>query len=179
MSKTHRRATAARRRVAAAIPAFGLAAPRPVRCRHMASTGGPASAAAMINAASHQASCEAGPGVTRTAAPTAIAAAGSTATAPPARATAPTCRSDAPRARIMVNSVSRCSATSLAPSSTTIAAMIARLTNNSDSARCTASSVATNDGSVLTRPLLRLIVIVADWPAVALRLVLTDVAAGR
>ncbi len=79
----------------------------------------------------------------------------------------------------MVSSVSRCSATSLAPSSTAIAAMIARLTNSSDRARCTASSVATNDGSVVTRPLLRLIVIVADWPAAALRFVPTDVAAGR
>ena len=58
--------------------------------------------------------------------PTPAAAAGSTTAAPPARAAAASCRSEAPRARIMVNSPRRCSATSRAPSSTTTAAIAAR-----------------------------------------------------
>jgi hypothetical protein len=39
--------------------------------------------------------------------------------------------------------------------------------------------VATNDGNEAARPLLRVIWMVADGPAEALRLVPTDVAAGR
>ncbi len=57
--------------------------------------------------------------------------------------------------------------------------MTARLTNSSDSARCTASSVATNGGSTVVRPSLRLTSVVASWPAVAFRLVPTAAAAGR
>ena len=117
--------------------------------------------------------------MTATAAPTPRAAAGRAVMAPPASATAATCRSEAPRARIIVNSPRRRAATSQAPSRTTTPPITARLTNISDSTRCTASSVATKDGSVVARPLLRLIWMVAARPADALRLVLTDVAAGR
>ena len=83
--------------------------------------------------------------MTRTAAPAPSRAASSTAAAPPRAATAATCRSEAPRARIKANSPRRCSVTSLAPISTTTAPMTARLTNISESARCTAASVATKD----------------------------------
>ena len=133
----------------------------------------------MINPASHHDSQESGPGVVRTPAAIATAVAGTTTMALPAKATAATCRSEAPRARIMMNSPRRCSATSRAPSSTITAAMTARLTSSSESARCTASSVATNDWSGGTRPLLRLITAVAAWPAAALMLLLTELAAGR
>jgi len=175
-SATQRRAVTIRRRAAGLAPAWPA---RRVRYHHAASAGGPASAAAMIRPASHQASDDAGPGVARTAAPTPAAAAGSTTAAPPASAVVTSCRSDAPRARIIVNSPRRRSATSLAASSTTTAPITASGTNSSDSTRWTASSVATKDGSVLVRPLLRLIWIVADGPAAALRLVPTAVAAGR
>ena len=111
-----------------------------------------------------------GPGVTATAAPTPTAAAGSTTDGTAAQRHRASCRSEAPRARIMVNSPSRCTATSRAPSSTTTAAIAARLTNSSDSTRCTASSVATKGGRTEARPSLRLIWIVADAPAAALRL---------
>ena len=144
------------------VPALALLASRRVRCAHTASSGGPASAAATISAASHQASSDAGPGVTATATPIPIAAAGSAAAAPPARAIRATWRSDAPRARIMANSVRRCSVTSRAPSSTTTAAITARLTNSSARVRCTASSVATNGLRMMPSPLLSPNVTVAD-----------------
>ena len=57
--------------------------------------------------------------------------------------------------------------------------MTARLTSSSESTRCTASSVATNDWSAGTRPLLRVITVVALWPAEALMLLLTELVAGR
>ena len=133
----------------------------------------------MIKPASHHDSQESGPGVARTPTAIATAAAGTTTIALPAKPTAATCRSEAPRARIMVNSPRRCSATSRAPSSTITAAMTARLTSSSESTRCTASSVATNDWSAGTRPLLRVTTVVAVWPAEALMLLLTELAAGR
>ena len=177
MSNTHRRAAAIRRRVPAAVAP--VAESRRARWSHAAISGGPASAATTIKPASHQASDEAGPGVASTAAMIPTAAAGRAAAAPPARATRATWRSDAPRARIMVNSVRRCSVTSRAPSSTTTAAMMARLTNSSDSVRCTASSVATNGERMMSRPQLSPNVTVADWPASALRLVPAEATAGR
>jgi hypothetical protein len=57
--------------------------------------------------------------------------------------------------------------------------MTARLTSSSESTRCTASSVVTNDWSAGTRPLLRLITVVEPSPAEALMLLLTELAAGR
>ncbi len=167
-SNTQRRPAMIRRRALAAFMAPAPAVSRRARCHHAASTAGLASAVRAIRPASHHDSQEAGPGVTRTPAPTAAAAAGRTTTALPARATEATCRSEAPRARIMVNSPRRCSATSRAPSSTITAAMTARLTSSSESTRCTASSVATNDWSTGTRPLLRLITVVEPSPAVVL-----------
>ena len=167
-SNTQRRPAMIRRRALAAFMAPAPAVSRRARCHHAASTAGLASAVTMIKPASHHDSQESGPGVARTPAPTAAAAAGRTTTALPARATEATCRSEAPRARIMVNSPRRCSATSRAPSSTITAAMTARLTSSSESTRCTASSVATNDWSTGTRPLLRLITVVEPSPAVVL-----------
>ena len=176
-SATQRRLAAIRRRPAGAGAA--AAARRGARCCHAASSGGPASAVPAIRPASHHASPESGPGVTATAAPAPRTAAGRATAAPPPSATAATCRSEAPRARIIVNSPRRRAATRRAPSSTTTAAITARLTNISDSTRCTASSVATNDGSVAARPLLRLTWMVAARPADVLRLVPTPVTAGR
>ncbi len=134
----------------------------------------------MIRPASHQDRAEAGPGVTAMAAATATAAAGSTTAAPPRTATRAICRSEAPRARIIVNSVPRCTVTRRAPSSTTTAAITARLTNSSERARCTASSVATNDGRVTAvRPLLRLTTNGVVWPVVPASFALTVPATGR
>jgi len=79
----------------------------------------------------------------------------------------------------MLNSRSRCTVTRRAPSSTTTAAITARLTNSSDSARCTASSVATNGGRRTVRPLLRLTANGATRSVGMPRLEPTEVATGR
>ena len=176
-SATQRRATASRRRATGAP--WGPATTRRARCRHPASAGGPASAATVIRPASHHDSTDAGPGVTAMAAATPTAAAGSTVTAPPRNATRAICRSAAPRARIMAYSPSRCTVTSRAPSSTTTAPIAARLTNNSDRARCTASSVATNGGRITVSPLLRLTTNGLAGLPVTARLELTELATGR